>query len=86
MNVDDNDSFEMRVPQTNEESDTNNDATIESSGGESSLTSTANDSMNSHMPEQEPETASDNVEPSPPQLRCSTRQRRPPDFYEVVPI
>ena len=86
MNVDDNDSFEMRVPRTNEQSDTNNEAAIESSGGETPLTSTAEDSTNTHMPEQETESASDDIEPSLPQLRCSTRQRRPPDFYGVVPI
>ena len=86
INVDDNDSFEMRVPRTNEQSDTNNEAAIESSGGETPLTSTAEDSTNTHMPEQETESASDDIEPSLPQLRCSTRQRRPPDFYGVVPI
>ena len=46
MNVDDNNSFEMRVPRTNEQSDTNNEAAIESSGGETPLTSTAEDSTN----------------------------------------
>ena len=83
MNVDDNDSFEMRVPRTNERSEMNSDAAIESSGGETPLTSTAEDSTNTHMPEQETESTSDNIEPNLPQLRCSTRQRRPPD---VVPI
>ena len=79
------DSLEMRVPRTNEQSDSNDDATVELNSGESTSTTIIADNTNSHNPEQEPDT-SDGMESSLPQLRRSNRQRNQTDFYGVVPI
>ena len=85
MNSDIDDSFEMRVPRTGEQQESNEEAATEPSGGEPLLTSTTTDSTNGDDPEPELEMP-ENVEPSLPPVRHSSRQRNQTDFYEVVSI
>ena len=82
MNSDTDDSFEMRVPQTNEQQDSNDEAALELS---SLLTPTTADSTNTDDPEPELETP-ENVEPSLPPVRRSNRQRTQTDYYGLVLI
>ena len=84
-NSDTDDSLEMRVPRTNEQSDSNDNAIVELNSREPPSTSSTADDLNSHNPEQEPDTT-DGTESSLPQLRRSNRQRNQTDFYGVVPI
>ena len=85
LNSDIGNSFEMRVPRETEQSDSNDNVTVESSSGEPASTSTTADSTDSTNQEPDIETPS-NEEPSLPQLRRSNRLRNQTDFYGVVPI
>ena len=81
MNSDTDDSFEIRVPRTSEQRESNYEAATELSGGEPLLTPTTTDSTNSDDPEPELEMP-ENVEPSLPPVRRSNRQRNRTDFYQ----